>query len=117
MKKIALAGLVLALLAAPAYAHWGYGAGYGMTTPWMMGPGMMGYSYYGYPGYGIYVWDKLTDEQRAAIQDRIRELQEKGAYPWEIRAEVYKLLREYGALPEVTPYLGYGMGWGYFGCH
>lgn len=122
MKKIAIAGLVaLALLAVPAFAHGGnsdfgnngYGMGYSM-----MSPSMMGYGYHDYHGYGIYGWEKLTDDQRAAIQDKIRELQEKGAYPWEIRAEVYKLLREYGAIStEATPYPGYGMGGGYFGCH
>lgn len=90
--KTAIAGiLALAILAAPAYAYWGgsgFGYGYGM-----MGTGMMGY---GYPGYSTFAWDKLTQDQKAVIQDKIRELQEKGAYPWEIRAEVYKLLKEYG---------------------
>ncbi len=120
--KIAIAGLVaLLLLAGAGYAHWGFpGGGYaapgwGYATP-MMGPGMMWYG--GYPawGYGYGFGKELSDEQRAEIQEKIQELQKKGAYPWEIRTEIFKLLQKFGVISnETAPVPGYGFAWGY-GC-
>ena len=115
MKKVAfVATAVVALLFAGAgYAHWGFGGwraapawGYGMP---MMGPGMMGYWGYGY-GFG-----ELSEEQRAEIQEKIEELQKKGAYPWEIHAEVFKLLQKFGKVGNGTAVPGYGYA-PYYGC-
>jgi hypothetical protein len=122
--KIAIAGLAaLLLVGGVAYAHWGFGPYGGYAAPgWgygmgMMGPGMMGYG--GYPawGYGYGFGKELTDEQRAEIQEKIQELQEKGAYPWEIRTEVFKLLQKFGVIDnETTPVPGYGFAPGFYGC-
>ena len=113
--KIAIAGLAaLLLLAGAGYAHWGFPGwysppGWGYAAP-MMGPGMM----YGYWGYGYGFGKELSDEQRAEIQEKVKELREKGAYPWEIRAEVLKLLRKFGVLGnETAPGYGYAP---YYGC-
>jgi Spy/CpxP family protein refolding chaperone len=113
-RKVAAAGLLaVLLLAGTAYAHWGYYAApayRGMPMMPMM-PWMTGYGGWGY-GMGYEAW--LTEEQRAEIQDRVKELREEGAPPWEIRAEVFRLLQRFGAVTnETTPVPGYGFGWGY----
>ncbi len=120
--KVAVAAIVVLLLVGTGSAHggWGY-PGWGYGAP-VMGPMGMGYAplppwiYYGWGYYG----NGLSEEQMAELQDRVRELQQKGAPPWEIRAEVLKLLQKFGVAGNQTaPVPGYGyyhcpmMGYGW----
>jgi mRNA-degrading endonuclease RelE of RelBE toxin-antitoxin system len=55
----------------------------------------------------------LTDEQREAIQDKVKELQNQNASPEEIKAEVDKMLKGYGVvLPEKPEGANKPMGFG-----
>lgn len=47
-------------------------------------------------GNGYYLCDDLTDEQRAAIQEKVAEMKEADATREEIRTTVAEMLKEYG---------------------
>ena len=70
------------------------------------------------PGPGGFL-DKLADEQRTAVQEKMKELQSQGASPEEVRTAVDKMLEGYGIeLPEKPDSLngpeGFGPGPGGF---
>lgn len=116
--NIAAIGLVATALFIGSASALGMFGGYGGY-----GPGMMG-GYYGAPtagtdgtvtpvyggycgGYGAYGCtgtgynvDALTDEQKATIEERIRELQDEGALPRDIHGEVWNLLEEFGVVSD-----------------
>lgn len=104
MKKILIAGALFLLIGLVA-ADIPYGRGYGMM-------GTSGYT------------DQLTNEQRATIRAKARELWEKGATHFEIATEIQKLLKEFGVEtatgfgPDFGQAYGGGMmgGYGAAGC-
>lgn len=55
---------------------------------------------------------KLTDEQKTAIQEKMKELQSQGASPEEVRTAVDKMLEGYGIVPPEHPGPGDGKGFG-----
>lgn len=107
LRKILMAGALAgaAALGTSAFAHGGYGPGYGMGPGMMggwggyghgygMGPGMMwgyGPGYGAGPGYGL----NLTAEQRSKI-DKIQE--DTGRKQWELMS---KMQEERGRLNEL----------------
>jgi len=63
------------------------------------------------PGPGGFL-DKLTDEQKTAVQEKMKELQSQGASPEEVRTAVDKMLEGYGIEPPGHHGPGEGKGFG-----
>jgi uncharacterized protein YoaH (UPF0181 family) len=78
-----------------------------IASPWNE---VLGQRFGGHEGKGF--WADMTQEQREAVQDMIKEMKDQGATPEEIHTAVVEMLKGYGIeLPEDCPGpFGFGLG-------